>query len=86
MKNDCKADKWLVVELSERIRVDAIEIAMLELYSSRVRDFSVYGRNSSPKGEDNTRTHPDWALLANLQAENKKGWQVRSTIRNSVMP
>ncbi|KAG1660846.1 hypothetical protein FOA52_008957 [Chlamydomonas sp. UWO 241] len=82
MKNVCGASKWLIIELSQLGRVDAIELTMKEMYSSRVKHFTVHGRQSRPQP---TRTHatdpPDyttgfasdsWQLLGDFTAENSK--------------
>lgn len=80
LKNDCGAYKWLIVELSQLGRVDEIELTMKELYSSRVKDFIVKGRQSHPKKDGGEYvSHFDdsiWILLGNYTAENKKGTQV----------
>lgn len=47
--NPCAANKWLIIELSQLGRVDAIELKMKEMYSSRVKEFVVKGRQSHPK-------------------------------------
>ncbi|MEW5312791.1 MAG: hypothetical protein WDW38_004399 [Sanguina aurantia] len=39
MKNPCSASKWLIIELSQLGRVDAIELNQKEMYSSRVKGF-----------------------------------------------
>ncbi|MEW5299560.1 MAG: hypothetical protein WDW36_002563 [Sanguina aurantia] len=46
MKNPCSASKWLIIELSQLGRVDAIELNQKEMYSSRVKGFRVKGRQS----------------------------------------
>lgn len=79
MKNECASDKWVVVELTVRVRVSSIEILMLELYSSRVKDFDVYGSSSKATvatGATKPWSHDAWELLGRFQAVNKKGAQV----------
>lgn len=44
MKNACSAPKWVIVELSQLGRVDEVKLTMKEMYSSRVKDFVVKGR------------------------------------------
>ena len=80
VKNVCNDDKWLVIELTLRIRVSALELLMLELYSSRVRDFDAYGSGTKVATASNA-TRPwaaaGWELLGRFRAANSKGAQVR---------
>jgi len=56
--------------------------AQFELYSSRVRDFEVRGRQSHPRadGADYARglAAPAWRLLGRFAAANVKGMQARA--------
>ncbi|GAB4820809.1 hypothetical protein N2152v2_007855 [Parachlorella kessleri] len=80
VKNDCKADKWYIIELSQVAKITRVELAQFELYSSRVKAFEVRGRQSHPrvdgvelsKGLNSTT----WRLLGAFTAENKKGSQL----------
>ena len=79
MRNDCKDDKWVVLELSQVARVSRFELSQNELYSSRVKDFEVRGRQSHPR-TDNVETSKGlnstaWHLIGKFQAENTKGDQ-----------
>lgn len=71
-------------------RVDAVELNMKEMYSSRVKGFTVKGRQSMSKkeGPDHSRglESDAWTLLASFTAENKKGSQrfVMPTPRHRV--
>ncbi|GIL47253.1 hypothetical protein Vafri_4115 [Volvox africanus] len=81
MKNACSASKWTIVELSQLGRVDEIKLTMKEMYSSRVREFVVKGRQSHPKKDglvDYARglDLDSWQLLGVFLAENRKGSQV----------
>ncbi|GIL98209.1 hypothetical protein Vretimale_3628, partial [Volvox reticuliferus] len=81
MKNTCSASKWAIVELSQLGRVDEIKLTMKEMYSSRVREFVVKGRQSHPKKDglaDYARglDLDSWQLLGVFLAENRKGSQV----------
>ena len=55
MRNECRDDKWVVVELSQVAKISRIELAQHELYSSRIKDFEVRGRQSHPR-TDNVET------------------------------
>jgi hypothetical protein len=88
MKNECARDKWVVVELTARVRVASIEILMIELYSSRVKDFDVYGSSSKPTvatGETGP-WNAAWYLLGHFQAVNKKGAQVGASAFLLALP
>ena len=79
MRNDCKDDKWVVLELSQVARVSRIELSQNELYSSRVKEFEVSGRQSHPR-TDNVETakglnSTSWRLVGRFMAENIKGDQ-----------
>lgn len=122
LKNECKADKWIIVELSQVAKVDLLRFSQVipyprmiihpllclyrlvkalhgkttiviiisnlrlshgvqyELYSSRVRDFELYGRQSHPRsdGSDYARNlnASSWELLGQFTAANVKGTQV----------
>lgn len=62
-----------------------------ELYSSRVRDFEVYGRQSHPRtdGSDYSRhlNSSSWQLIGKFTAGNLKGTQVHRALflRNAVL-
>lgn len=52
MRNECRSPaKWVVVELGQVARVDTVELAQHELYSSRVRRWEVRGRATNPRGD-----------------------------------
>lgn len=79
MRNDCRDDKWVVVELSQVAKISRIELAQHELYSSRIKDFEVRGRQSHPR-TDNVETSKGlnstaWRLLGKFTAEKAKGTQ-----------
>ncbi len=48
LKNECRADKWVIIELSQLAKVLVVELAQFELYSSRVKDFVVSAGLCSP--------------------------------------
>jgi hypothetical protein len=78
LKNDCAVEKWVAVELSLRIRVSSVQLVMLELYSSRVKDFQVYGAPTKAVAQVPAPwEQPPWELLGMFKAQNKKGPQVR---------
>ncbi|KAL3139820.1 hypothetical protein ABBQ38_004118 [Trebouxia sp. C0009 RCD-2024] len=80
MKNECKADKWFIIELSQVAKVAAFQLSQYELYSSRVKEFEVRGRQAHPRaqGGDYTRTlnTTGWTLLGRYTAAKMKGSQV----------
>eukprot|EP00887_Chlorella_sp_A99_P002880 scaffold6.g2880.t1 len=82
VKNDCRADKWVLVELSQVAKLSRVALAQYELYSSRVRDFELRGRQSHPRtdgvGADYARglNSSQWRLLGNFTAEKRKGVQM----------
>jgi Sad1 / UNC-like C-terminal len=91
LKNECAAQKWVAVELAQRVRIASLELVMLELYSSRVKHFELYGSAARPAAaslvavavdaEAGAPTQPwaqpPWELLGRFRAANKKGLQVR---------
>eukprot|EP00955_Chlamydomonas_euryale_P053396 355489-Chlamydomonas_euryale.AAC.22 len=65
-------------------RVDAIEMTMKEMYSSRVKHFTVHGRQSHPqprRAADGSADYASafgsdgWRLLGDFTAANSKGTQ-----------
>lgn len=79
MRNDCRDDKWVVVELSQVAKASRVELAQYELYSSRVKDFEIRGRQSHPR-TDNVETSKwlnssAWKLVGKWTAEYAKGTQ-----------
>ncbi|KAK9841003.1 hypothetical protein WJX81_005028 [Elliptochloris bilobata] len=82
LRNECRADKWLLLELSQVARVDTVRLAQFELYSSRVRDLKVLGRQSHPRadGSDYAKglNASSWQPLGRFTAANVKGVQAFS--------
>ncbi|KAG9136699.1 hypothetical protein Leryth_004469 [Lithospermum erythrorhizon] len=65
LRNPCSAeDKFVILELSEETLVDTIEIANFEHYSSKLKEFELFG---SPVFPTDT-----WTKLGNFTAENVK--------------
>ena len=80
LKNECGPDKWVAVELSLRVRVASVELLQVELYSSRVKEFELYGSPSKPAvaaGAAAPWAQPPWHRLGYFRALNRKGMQVR---------
>ena len=77
MRNDCRDDKWAVLELSQVARVSRVELAQHELYSARVKQFEVRGRQSHPRtdGVDAAKAlnSSAWRVLGVFTAEKAKG-------------
>ena len=51
MLNPCKAKIWFVIELCEMIRVESIDIANFEMFSSSPESLNVYFSNRYPTRE-----------------------------------
>lgn len=68
-----------MLELSQVAKIKVLELTMRELYSSRIKSFSVFGRlnaGSKDVGEFPEALHtPQWQSLGNFTAENHKGTQ-----------
>lgn len=79
MRNDCRDDKWLVIELSQVAKISRIDIAQYELYSSRLKEFEVRGRQSHPRTDDvdtaKGLNSTAWKVLGRWTAERVKGTQ-----------
>eukprot|EP00890_Picochlorum_soloecismus_P000579 jgi/Picsp_1/1521/NSC_04999-R1_galactose-binding protein len=79
MRNDCKDDKWVVIELSQVARVSSVEISQHELYSSRVKEFDVYGMASHPRTlamESSTSIDRNaWNFMGKFEGGKAKGTQ-----------
>ena len=79
MRNDCKDNKWVVLELSQVSKVSSLEIGQYELYSSRVRTFSVYGMQSHPRTlamESSSSVDSNgWYFMGKFEASKAKGVQ-----------
>lgn len=84
MRNDCSADKWVAIKLSQRIKLTAVDISMLELYSSRVKTFDLYGSLTKPTKTDSMPWRAElWSYIATMKLENKKGQQVCTVLRSN---
>lgn len=79
MRNDCKDDKWVVIELSQVARVSSVEISQHELYSSRVKEFDLYGMASHPRTlamESSTSIDKNaWNFMGKFEGGKAKGTQ-----------
>lgn len=67
--NRCLANKFVIINLCEQIRVDTIVMANFEFFSSTFKDFKVYGSAKYPSD--------DWWLLGQWQARNTRDLQVK---------
>ena len=71
-------------------KVDTIELSQDELYSSRIKDFELRGRQTHPRieGTDYTRglNSTQWKLLGHFRAAKMKGTQVCACMCASAMP
>jgi hypothetical protein len=68
MINKCSADKFVIINLCEPIRVDTIVMANFEFFSSTFKDFRVYVADRYPSN--------DWQLLGQWRARNTRDLQV----------
>lgn len=80
MRNDCKDNKWVVIELSQVARVSSLEISQNELYSSRLKEFAVYGMQSHPRTlatlESSTNVDSNgWSFMGKFEGKKSKGVQ-----------
>lgn len=61
-----------MLELSQVAKISRLELAQFELYSARVKEFTVHGRQSHPRtdgfGAEYARTlnSTQWAMLGNF--------------------
>jgi hypothetical protein len=67
MLNPCGAKIWFVIELCDRIQATSIEIASYELYSSKLKEFTVYASDSYPVKE--------WNLIGHFTAADSRSLQ-----------
>lgn len=80
MRNDCKDNKWVVIELSQVAKVSSLDISQNELYSSRLKEFSVYGMQSHPRTlatlESSTNVDSNgWSFMGKFEGKKSKGVQ-----------
>ncbi|KAA6420457.1 MAG: Galactose-binding isoform 1 [Trebouxia sp. A1-2] len=79
MKNECKAAKWFIIELSQVAKVDSFQLSQYELYSSRVKDFEVRGRQAHPRAQggeySKSLNTSGWQLMGKYTAAKMKGSQ-----------
>ncbi|DBB06647.1 hypothetical protein WJX77_000321 [Trebouxia sp. C0004] len=79
MKNECKAEKWFIIELSQVAKVDSFQLSQYELYSSRVKDFEVRGRQAHPRAQggeySKSLNTTGWQLMGKYTAAKIKGSQ-----------
>eukprot|EP00884_Botryococcus_braunii_P021005 jgi/Botrbrau1/7589/Bobra.0159s0038.1 len=79
LKNECKADKWLIIELSQVIKPTLLVLSQYELYSGRIQEFEVRVRQDHPRhdGTDYAAKldSPAWSLVGRFTAANTKGSQ-----------
>lgn len=59
------AAKWIDVQLSEDIMIDALQLLNRELYSSPIREFHLLGANKYP-------AHGHWKFLGRFQMANHR--------------
>ncbi|KAI9341036.1 SUN domain-containing protein, partial [Zopfochytrium polystomum] len=64
MLNRCGADKFLIVELCDTIRVDTVMLSNFEYFSSMFKEFKLFTKEFPPKTEDG------WLDIGTFRAEN----------------
>ena len=84
MLTPCKADEhWVVVELCDEIRIEAVEIAVWEFFSGVVREVkvSVGGAEEDEErdGEESTGASNTWEDVGTFIGKNVRGVQVSWT-------
>jgi hypothetical protein len=86
MLTPCKADEhWVVVELCDEIRIEAVEIAVWEFFSGVVREVkvSVGGAEEDEErdGEESSGVSNTWEDVGTFIGKNVRGVQVSWTSR-----
>ena len=86
MLTPCKADEhWVVVELCDEIRIEAVEIAVWEFFSGVVREVKVSvggAEEDDGDGEDHTGDTPSgWEEVGTFIGKNIRGVQVSCDCR-----
>jgi hypothetical protein len=80
MLTPCKADEhWVVVELCDEIRIEAVEIAVWEFFSGVVREVkvSVGGADDDDERDDGTNDPSHrWEEVGTFIGKNVRGVQV----------
>ena len=81
MLTPCKADEhWVVVELCDEIRIEAVEVAVWEFFSGVVREVKVSvggAEDDDGDGEDHTGDTPSgWEEVGTFIGKNIRGVQV----------
>lgn len=86
MRIAVKHDKWLILELPQVVMPNLLQIVQTELYSARLRDFQVHGRQSHPRVDlppgygnsleyNRTLNSTSWELIGQYTAVKRKGTQ-----------
>eukprot|EP00873_Tetraselmis_striata_P016667 jgi/Tetstr1/436931/TSEL_025704.t1 len=79
LKNECntKDGLWIVIELPQVVKVEAITVSVSEMYSARIKTMTVLSREARLHGDPQeiaaTRNGSEWHPLAELIAENRRG-------------
>lgn len=82
MLTPCNAkEHWVVIELCDEIRIEAVEIGMFEFFSGVVKEVvlsvDALEDDDSDESEDHSnRTDSDWEQVAIFEAKNIRGSQV----------
>lgn len=73
-RSPCDQSKWLIINLSEDIRIDSLVLANYEKFSSMVKDFQVLYSVKCPS-LDGDEDSDGWMELGTFQAKEKAGEQ-----------
>uniref|UniRef100_A0A061RQ98 Sun domain-containing protein 2 n=2 Tax=Tetraselmis sp. GSL018 TaxID=582737 RepID=A0A061RQ98_9CHLO len=82
LKSECKSKdgQWLIIELAQVIKVEAITLSVTEMYSARLKTVQVLGHDGRLFGDAAeiaaSRNSTDWRAVAVLSAENRRGLHV----------
>eukprot|EP01083_Nonionella_stella_P317623 1157556_1 len=69
-------DKWFIIQLSEDIVMDRMEIMNLEHYSSNLKDIRIYARTQNDNKDDDNEENDinaqdNWFILQHITLQNK---------------
>jgi hypothetical protein len=83
MLTPCKANEhWVVIELCDEVRIEAVEVAIWEFFSGVVRDIRVSVGGEDDEEDDLQRNNSRWAEVGSFVARNVRGVQVSAISDN----
>jgi hypothetical protein len=79
MLTPCNAkEHWVVIELCDDIRIEAVEIGMFEFFSGVIKEIKVSVETTEDEDEDNTDKNDEWQDVGTFHAKNVRGTQLFS--------